>query len=86
MGQHEIVIMRAGHYFTPTSGEGEDLAGSCQGATVAHVVTPESGGVEVNLDVLTHSAVHQPRLGVSVEPAGIGTASFHLTRDCPWGK
>jgi hypothetical protein len=87
--QAEIVLMRAGHYFTPTSSDGEELSGSCQGATVAHVDDMGEGDKywqEVNLDVVTHSADHLPRLGVRVAAPAQGSASFHLTRDCPWSR
>lgn len=76
-GAGDIVLMRAGHYFNAGNG-------GCQGATVAHV-----GDGWVNLAVLEQSGTTVSRTSVptSDTPSTDDTSnSFHLTRDCPWGR
>lgn len=89
MGERQIVLSRAGHYFTPNSSEGEEVAGGCQSATIAFVHNPDAetdGGTSViNIGVLDHSGRSSERTSVPVGPPVHGGASFHLNRDCPWG-
>lgn len=75
--QDAIVLGRVGHYHVP-SGSG---AGSCQTALVVW-----SGGSGVNLAVWTHDGDQTPRLDVPVSEVAAESATFHLTRDCPYGR
>lgn len=83
-GVGDIVLMRAGHYFNAGNG-------GCQGATVAHVFSQanDEHPALVNLSVLQQdgSAVSRTSVPVAVAPSTDDTSnSFHLTRDCPWGR
>lgn len=80
MAGEEIVLGRIGHYHTPT-GEGE--RGICRTALVTDV--SESRGY-VDLAAFEHEGdVLGARSGVLVsEPREFAT--FHLGRDCPWGR
>lgn len=83
----EIVLGRIGHYFTPTSSADEELAGSCQTATIAHVWRgADEQPSSVNLSVLEQSGRPFERTSVLLGAPATGSASFHLTRDCPWGR
>lgn len=81
----DIVLGRVGHYHVP-SGDG---AGSCQVAIVAFVRPAGSdGAIRVDLAAFQHDGEPFRRVDVPVlvpESAG-DPASFHLTRDCPWGR
>jgi hypothetical protein len=73
-----IVLTRAGHYFDAGNG-------SCSAATVCHVWSE----TVVNLQVLNGNgdAVSRTSVAVNATPAVEDTSnSFHLSRDCPWGR
>jgi hypothetical protein len=86
----EIVLGRIGHYYDPGSG-------ACSAALVTHVYSapgegPETGAgapiILVNLRVWQSDAEDQRRLSVPVagDQPREGMATFHLNRDCPWGR
>lgn len=75
-----IVLGRVGHYHVPN---GED--GFCQTALV--VDGAGADGEVVNVVAWTHTGDPTPHIGLRVvQPPALGFASFHLTRDCPWGR
>lgn len=80
----EIVLGRVGHYFDAGNG-------ACQTALVTAAFSsetvPDAGAV--NLAVWNHGATQTARASVPVDAAPTTEAkanSFHLTRDCPWGR
>lgn len=82
-----IVLGRAGHYFVPTSSADEPLTGSCQAATIAHVWHgADDQPSAVNLSVLEQSGRPFERTSVVIGVPVVGSASFHLNRDCPWTR
>ena len=75
-----LVLGRIGHYSYGDSADGP----VCLAALVTKV-TPEGDGTIVNLAVWWSSGEPIQRTGVRVgEPTS--TATFHLNRDCPWGR
>jgi len=75
----QLVLARAGHYFNAGNG-------TCSAATVAKV---HGEGSAVNLSVLEADGTTYQRTSVPVNPTPAvedTTSSFHLTRDCPWGR
>lgn len=74
----EMVLGRVGHYFDAGNG-------SCNAAIVVEVHTPEL----VNVAGWNHGGTNYTRTSVPVDPSPTTEAtanSFHLTRDCPWGR
>lgn len=83
----EIVLGRVGHYHVPAG----DSAGSCQTAIVAFVHDNGEGAPSLHLAVnvagFEHDGEPFRRLDVPVAaPSSQPSASFHLTRDCPYGR
>jgi len=79
MEPDEIVLCRDGHYFNAGNG-------GCQAAKVAHVF---GEGAAVNIQVLDQSGQASTRTSVAVKPTPAiedTSNSFHLTRQCPWGR
>jgi hypothetical protein len=85
----QIVLGRVGHYFTPRAG-----GGACQTAIVVDaaedVGTEADHHDEVNLAGWNQDGTPFSRTCVRVEQVLAAVdydhASFHLTRDCPWGR
>lgn len=80
---------RIGHYFTPSSGPAEELAGSCRTAIVVEVyekVDGNSTSFTVNLASWQKDGDSEKHLQVPVGPPGPEQASFHLNADCPWKR
>jgi hypothetical protein len=74
-----LVLGRVGHYFDAGNG-------SCSTALVVNVFEGDS---LVNVTAWNHDGTPFSRTSVSLEakPAIEDTASsFHLNRDCPWGR
>lgn len=78
-------LVRLGHYFAPTSAEGEELAGSCRTALVVDV-GENSFGETVNIVVWSHVGEPDKHLRVQVAEPSVEVASFHLSGDCPWSR
>jgi hypothetical protein len=77
-GASEIVLGRIGHY---------TYESTCQTAIVTQVVAYTDGRTSlVNLGVWTHGGQQEPRTSVPAGPPARAGESFHLTRDCPWGR
>lgn len=74
-----LVLGRIGHYFDAGNG-------SCSTALVVHVF---AGGAAINL-VAWHQGgeqISRTSVPVSTSPSKDDeTSSFHLNRDCPWGR
>lgn len=85
----EIVLGRVGHYHVPNSGDGY-----CQTALVTDATPAEAGDIgdpvpAINVVAWSHQGDPTPHIGVPVASPPEGdqvAASFHLTRDCPWGR
>ena len=78
-----MVLGRVGHFHVPDG----DGAGSCQVAIVAHVHPSADGGELVNVAGFQHDGEPFRHLDVPVYvEEGFAKASFHLTRDCPYGR
>lgn len=81
-----IVLGRVGHYFDAGNG-------SCSTALVVDAFVPDDAAEEespaVNVVAWHHGGDQFSRTSVPVdaEPSTAAAAnSFHLTRDCPWGR
>lgn len=82
-------LTRMGHYFVPQGeGAGPDglpaTFGSCQTAVVVGVNSHEDV-TTVNLRGWTHEGEEFRHLEVATD-ADPRSASFHLSRDCPFGR
>lgn len=71
----EIKLGRVGHY---------SYQSTCQTAIVASVVGQRP--LAVNLLVVDSDGDSEKRKGVVVSGPQDGQATFHLNRDCPWGR
>lgn len=78
-----IVLGRVGHYFDAGNG-------SCSTAIVVEAfASPDGAPGAVNVTAWHHGGDSFSRTSVPVdaEPSPDAAAnSFHLTRDCPWGR
>jgi len=74
-----MTLTRMGHYHLPTGAE----EGICQTAVVVFANVED-----VNVVTWSREGVDQRRVGVPVaDPRVIrARATFHLSRDCPWGR
>lgn len=83
MGEKQIVLGRVGHYFDAGNG-------SCSTALIVETFGPEGGeATAVNVAGWHHGGDAFSRTSVPVDGAPTAEAaanSFHLTRDCPWGR
>lgn len=78
-----MVLGRVGHYHVPDG----DSAGSCQVAIVAHVHEGADGDELVNVAGFQHDGEPFRHLNVPVFRAEVSSkASFHTTRECPFGR
>jgi hypothetical protein len=79
----EIVLARLGHYFDAGNG-------SCSTALIVDVIDDgETLGPDVNVQAWHHGGEPFSRTSVVVVDAPTAADdrnSFHLTRDCPWGR
>lgn len=75
----ELVLGRLGHYHVPGTGDG-----ACQVAIVAHV-TAWPAATSVNIAGFEHDGEPMRHLDVPVGGPQ-DHATFHLTRDCPFGR
>lgn len=73
----EIVLGRVGHYHIPNAGHG-----TCQ---VGFITNVDSANSRANLVVFTHDGEMERRHAVPVGAVSL-EASFHLTRDCEFGR
>lgn len=88
----EIVLTRDGHYFVPDGGG----TGMCQAAKIVKVWTPDMvnlTGWDGNGDAFRHTSVPvlvdgDPERGLDLEGVlrSSKSASFHLSRSCPFGR
>jgi hypothetical protein len=83
-----VNLVRLGHYFTPSSSEGEELSGSCRTALVVDVPVAEgpNGPGKVNLVIWEHDGDQFDRLNVPIDAPSLVGASFHLAMECPWTR
>jgi hypothetical protein len=69
----ELVLGRIGHY---------SYAETCQTALVVKVQPDNS----VNVVAFDSDGDARPHLSVPTGGVNQGTETFHLTRECPWGR
>lgn len=90
MGERQIVLGRVGHYFDAGNG-------SCSTGLIVQTFEPPAGfegaarpePTVVNVAGWNHDGAEFRRTSVPVDAAPTTEAhanSFHLTRDCPWGR